>query len=144
MGDDMLPDKIANKTLLTFGKNYVLVELPFQEEPRILKEALFNLVVEGYKPVLAHPERYGFMSKNKSKYEELFDSGILFQVNIYSLIGYYSEDVQKTAEWLIDHKMVSMIGSDTHGPRHLGVLNAAIHSYNYQRICELPLLNNEL
>lgn len=142
--DDALEQKIEKKELLTFGKNYVLIELPFTESPANLKNVLFNMQVNGYKPVLAHPERYPFMSHRKEKYEELFESGILFQVNIFSLIGHYSPQVQKAAEYLIDKKMVNMIGSDTHGPRHLDLLEAATRSYNYQRICELPLLNNTL
>lgn len=142
--DDALEKKIEEKNILTFGNNYVLVELPFTEEPANMKNVLFNLRVNGYKPVLAHPERYAYMAQRKDKYEELFDSGILFQLNIYSLIGYYSPHIQKTAEWLIEKKMVNMIGSDTHGVRHLDVLQAAVKSKNYQRVCELPLLNNLL
>ena len=142
--DDVLEQKIEDKQLLTFGDNYILVELPFNEEPRNFKTVLFNLRVNGYRPVLAHPERYSFMAMQKDKYEELFQSGILFQVNIFSLIGYYSPQIQKTAEYLIEKKMVNMIGSDTHGPRHLSALNAALHSKNYQNICKLKLLNNGL
>jgi len=144
MIDDLLEQKIETSKLMTFGNNYVLVEMPFSDEPRNLKKVLFNLRVNGYRPVLAHPERYGYMAIKKEKYEELFESGILFQINIFSLIGYYSPQIQKTAEWLIEKKMVSMIGSDTHGPRHLPVLQAAVRSKNYQKICELKLLNNEL
>lgn len=144
MVDDVLEQKIEAKQLLSFGNNYVLVELPFSDEPRNLKTVLFNMRVNGYKPVLAHPERYGYMGMKKEKYEELFESGILFQINIFSLIGYYSPQIQKTAEWLIEKKMVNMIGSDTHGARHLPVLDTAIRSKNYQKICELPLLNNQL
>jgi len=142
--DDLLEEKIDNKQLLTFGNNHVLVELPFNEEPRNIKNVLFNLRVNGYKPVLAHPERYTYMFMQKDKYEELFQSGILFQVNIFSLVGYYSPQVQKAAEYLIEKKMVSMVGSDTHGARHLSVLNEALHSKNYQNICNLKLLNNGL
>jgi tyrosine-protein phosphatase YwqE len=142
--DDALEMKIEKKELLTFGNNYVLIELPFTEEPANLKSILFSLRVNGYRPVLAHPERYGFLGNRKEKYEELFESGILFQVNIFSLIGYYSPQVQKAAEFLIERKMVNMVGSDTHGVRHLPVLQAALNSYNYQKICELPLLNNTL
>ena len=142
--DDVLEEKIDAKQLLTFGNNYVLVELAFNEEPRNLKNVLFNLRVNGYKPVLAHPERYSYMAMQKDKYEELFQSGILFQINIFSLIGYYSPQVQKTAEYLIEKKMVNMIGSDTHGPRHLVPLSEALRSKNYQNICKLKLLNNEL
>jgi kynurenine formamidase len=51
---------------------------------------------------------------------------------------------QKAVEYLIAHKMVNMVGSDTHGIRHLPVLEHALHSKNYELVCELPLLNNTL
>ena len=142
--DDVLEEKVDKKDILTFGNKYVLVELPFTEEPRNLKNVFFKLRINGYKPVLAHPERYQYMAMEKDKYEELFQSGILFQVNILSLIGYYSPEIQKTAEYLIEKKMVNLIGSDIHGQRHLEAFKAALQSKNYQNICKLKLLNNEL
>jgi tyrosine-protein phosphatase YwqE len=142
--DDALEQKIKNKELLTFGKNYVLVELPFSELPVNLNSAMFELRVNGYKPVLAHPERYPYMAVQKEKLNEMHDAGILFQVNLYSLTGHYSPEIQKTAEWLIDQKMVDMIGSDTHGPRHLPLFHAAIRTRYYQKACALNLLNNTL
>jgi tyrosine-protein phosphatase YwqE len=144
MVDDAFLDKIEAGNLLSFGNKYVLVELPFTDEPRILKSALFNLRINGYKPILAHPERYAYYAQQKNKYEELFDSGILFQVNLYSLIGYYSPAIQKTAEWLLDKKMIHFIGSDTHGMRHIPVFHEAISSKNYEKACSLNLLNNSL
>lgn len=144
MVDDALETKIEKNELLYFGDRYVLIELPFTETPANLKQVLFSMRVNGYKPVLAHPERYGFMAANKEKYEELFESGILFQVNLFSLIGYYSPQIQKTAEYLIAKKMVNMVGSDTHGVRHLPVLEESLKSRNYQSICQLNLLNNSL
>jgi protein-tyrosine phosphatase len=142
--DDQFEKKIKAGNLLTFGNRHVLVELPFTEEPPNLKSALFELRINDYKPVLAHPERYAFMGHQRSKYEELFEQGILFQINLFSLIGYYSPQIQKTAEFLIEQKMVSMVGSDCHGIRHLHAFNDSISSKNYQLICDLPLLNNEL
>ena len=142
--DDQFEKKIKAGNLLTFGNRHVLVELPFTEEPPNLKSALFELRVNDYKPVLAHPERYAFMAHQKSKYEELFEQGIRFQINLFSLIGYYSPQIQKTAEFLMEQKMVSMVGSDCHGVRHLHAFNDAIKCKNYQLICDLPLLNNEL
>lgn len=144
MVDDSLELKIKNKNLLSFGQNYVLIELPFTDSPANLKQVLFDLQVNGYRPVLAHPERYGYLAMNKDKFEELFETGIHFQLNLFSLVGYYSKQIQKTAEWMISKKMVHMVGSDTHGPRHLDVLNMALKSYNYQKVCHLPLLNNKL
>lgn len=142
--DDQFERKIKAGNLLTFGDKYVLVELPFTEEPPNLKSALFELRVNDYKPVLAHPERYAFMAHQKNKYHELYEQGIRFQINLFSLVGYYSPQIQKTAEFLIEQKLVSMVGSDCHGIRHLQAFNDAIGSKNYQRICELPLLNNML
>lgn len=144
MIDDAFEKKIASGNLLTFGQNHVLVELPFTEEPANFKSALFELRIAGYKPVLAHPERYAFMAMRKDKYTELFEQGVLFQINLFSLIGYYSPQVKKTAEYLIENKMVHLVGSDCHGHRHLPVLDDALKSYNYQRICQLPLINNTL
>lgn len=144
MIDDAFEKKVKAGEILSFGDKYVLVELPFTEEPANFKSALFELRINGYKPVLAHPERYAFMGHNHDKYEELHQQGILFQVNLFSLVGYYSPQIRKTAEYLIDKKMVNMVGSDCHGVRHLPVLHAALKSRNYQKLCSLPLLNNQL
>jgi protein-tyrosine phosphatase len=136
--------KIDAAELLTFGNRHVLVEMPFTDPSPNLKDILFSLRINGYTPVLAHPERYLYFAHNPKNYHPLWDSELLFQVNIYSLVGYYSPQVQKAAEYLIANKMVSMIGSDTHGLRHMPVLEHALKSRNYERICSLPLLNNSL
>jgi protein-tyrosine phosphatase len=144
MVDDSLQEKIDAGNLLTFGNKHVLIEMPFMEPAPNLKEILFSLQINGYKPVLAHPERYPYYAARPQMYEELFASEVMFQVNIYSLVGYYSPQVQKAAEYLLERKMVNMIGSDTHGMRHMPVLDHALKSYNYEQICKLPLLNNQL
>jgi tyrosine-protein phosphatase YwqE len=144
MIDDDLQRKIDQGELLTFGDRHILVEMPFSEPSPNLKEILFSLRLNRYIPVLAHPERYPYYAANPQKYHALWDAELLFQVNIYSLIGYYSPQAQKAAEYLIAQKMVSMTGSDTHGFKHMPVLEQALKSKNYERMCELPLLNNSL
>ncbi len=66
MIDDAFEKKISSGNLLTFGNNYVLIELPFTDIPANFKSALFELQVNGYRPVLAHPERYAFYAMNKT------------------------------------------------------------------------------
>ena len=144
MVDELLEVKINNKEILTFGGNKVLIELPFNAEPLILKSVLFELQTNGYQPILAHPERYPYYTANKSNYDQLIENGILFQLNIMSLIGYYSPEVKKTAEYLIDNKMIHLVGSDLHGVRHLPFLEKAIQSTYYRKACDLRLLNNQL
>ena len=73
--DENLEEKIKNKELLTIGENYVLFELPFMSEPPNLASTIFDLQTNGYKPILAHPERYGFWYQDFEKYRELKDKG---------------------------------------------------------------------
>ncbi len=145
MIDDAFIPKIEAGELLCFGpeKKHVLIELPFMTEPAIFKEALFELQVAGYKPILAHPERYSYFAYKKSDYEELKNRGILFQVNLLSLIGYYSKPVMETAQFLIDQKMIDVVGSDTHHIRHQQLLPEVYNSKYYKKVCELDLLNNQ-
>ena len=108
--------KIKNRNFLTFGDNFILIELSFSQSPHNLFEIIFKLQLEGYKVVLAHPERYGFL--NKKNYEELINRGVLFQINLLSLTGYYSTQIQSKAEELIANNQVSFVGSDCHNMRH--------------------------
>jgi tyrosine-protein phosphatase YwqE len=146
MIDDGFIAKIEAGELLCFGPNkkHILVELPFMSEPVNFKEALFELQVSGFLPILAHPERYSYYAHQKDQYEELKNRGILFQVNMLSLIGYYSKPVMETAQFLIDQKMIDLVGSDTHHIRHLHLLPEVYQSKYYRKVCELELLNNQL
>ncbi len=108
--------KIGKEKFLTFGDNYILVELSFMEAPRNLFDIIFKLQLEGYKVVLAHPERYNYYSLKD--YEEFTSRGVLLQINLLSLIGYYSPQIKKKTEALINAGMVSLVGSDCHNMNH--------------------------
>ncbi|MFQ3332827.1 MAG: protein-tyrosine phosphatase [Thalassomonas sp.] len=108
--------KIGKEKFLTFGDNYILVELSFMEAPRNLFDIIFKLQLEGYKVVLAHPERYNYYSIKD--YEELISRGVLLQINLLSLIAYYSPQIKKKTEALINSGMVSLVGTDCHNMNH--------------------------
>ena len=108
--------KISEGRLLTFGDNYLLVELSFIESPKNLFEIIFKLQLEGYKIVLAHPERYHYF--NMKDYQDLVTRGVFLQINWLALIGYYSSEIQKKAENLIAEDMVSFVGTDCHNIQH--------------------------
>ena len=108
--------KIGKEKFLTFGDNYILVELSFMEAPRNLFDIIFKLQLEGYKVVLAHPERYNYYSIKD--YEELISRGVLLQINLLSLIAYYSPQIKKKTEALINSGMVSLVGTDCHNMFH--------------------------
>ena len=108
--------KIGKEKFLTFGDNYILVELSFMEAPKNLFDIIFKLQLEGYKVALAHPERYAFFTMDD--YEELVNRGVLLQINWLSIIGYYSPQIEQKTKDLISADMVSFIGSDCHNMNH--------------------------
>src|SRR5688572_30468129 len=113
--DEWFVERLKNNDkLLTFGDNYLLFETSYINEPRVLSEAIFAMQSAGYKPVLAHPERYTYLYGKFDDLVKLKELGVLMQINLNSLSGYYSEGAKRVAEKLIDAKMVDMAGSDAH------------------------------
>lgn len=141
---DLMP-KVKSKELLTFGDNYVLFELPFMSEPPGLADLVFEMQLAGYKPVLAHPERYAFWHMSFEKYQEWFDKGVILQLNINSITGHYSPEVKKVSKQLIDAGLIQLLGSDCHHDRHLGLMEHAIqHAPLHQLVKSGALLNDRL
>ena len=143
--DDQFEVKYKEGELLTFGKKHLLIEFSyFNEHPR-LKEFLFDLQIEGYKIILAHPERYSYWFGNFKKYEELKDRGVLFQLNITSLTGYYSAEVKKMAEKFVDLEMINFAGSDMHNFNYLEALERTCSEKYLKKLVDSgKLLNSTL
>ena len=143
--DDHLYRLIQQGDVLTFGDNYLLFEMSYVIAPADLDHIIFEMQSAGYRPVLAHPERYMYMQHNFEKYVRLKQHGVLFQINTNSLGGYYSKPVQKAAMRLVEMGMVDLIGSDTHSTRHIIALEKALKSKNYRKLFEKNvILNNAI
>lgn len=120
MMDQNFLDLLKTEKLLTLKDNLVLVEMSYFQAPINLNEILFEIQTKGYKPVLAHPERYAFYhAKDLSKYEDLKNRGCLFQLNTLSLTPHYGSNMQKFAYKLLEKDMIDFIGSDTHRIQHV-------------------------
>lgn len=143
--DEELIKKIAqNEPLLTFGTKYLLFETNFLTEPFQLKEFIFSATTQGYRLILAHPERYQYLVGDMSKVEDLRNRGVLLQVNITSLVGAYSKPIQKFAIQLIDKGWVDFLGSDCHNQFQMDQLKDAMRSKYFKKAVDLPLLNDSL
>jgi len=138
--------KIEREKLLTFGKNYLLFEVSYLNPPDNLEQIIFKLLTRGYKPVLAHPERYNFWHDKFEKYEQLKEKGLLFQLNINSLTGYYSHATKKIAEMMIEKNMIDFLGSDCHHLGHVNLIKTkAVYQKSLHKLLESgKLLNNTL
>lgn len=143
--DEELIRKVeSNEKLLTFGSNYLLFETNFMTEPMALKEFIFLASTKGYKLVLAHPERYVYLQNDIEKAEDLLNRGVLFQLNLSSVSGYYSKGAQELAKKLIDKEWIHFVGSDCHNQNHMNIIqNSTTLSY-FKKAMSLPLLNNSL
>jgi len=143
--DDGFEDKVEKSNLLTFGEKYLLVELSYFNPHPNLKTFIFNLQVEGFKVILAHPERYSYWFDDMAKFEDLKDRGVFFQVNLVSLAGYYPDPVKKFAEKLIDRGMIDFVGSDMHNMNYMAALQRSLKERSLNRLLESgKVLNAEL
>jgi tyrosine-protein phosphatase YwqE len=111
----------GNQPLLTVHDNWMLVETSFVQPPMDLDRRLFDLQVAGYKPVLAHPERYPYWHGGK-QYHALKEKGVLLQINLLSLSGYYGKPVAEAARYLVRENLVDLVGTDCHHRRHIAAL----------------------
>ena len=93
---------------------YVLFELPMNSKPLFVKEVVYKLIECGYKPIIAHPERYSYVKEDITFVKELKDMGTLFQSNYGSIIGMYGSSAKKTVKKLLKENCISFLGSDVH------------------------------
>ncbi|HEX2616366.1 MAG TPA: CpsB/CapC family capsule biosynthesis tyrosine phosphatase [Flavobacteriales bacterium] len=136
---------VKERQVIPFGDNYVLFELPFIAEPAILFNVIFQLQTQGYKPVLAHPERYQFWHTDLAKYEALKERGVLFQLNMVALMGAYGPSARKIAEKLIDNGWYELLGSDCHSMNHVEAIKATLSEpYLHKLLASGKLLNAKL
>jgi protein-tyrosine phosphatase len=102
--DEYFIEKIREKDLLTFGDNYVLFELSYTSTPFGLEQIVLSFYSAGYKPILAHPERYTFYSKFIRKVRRsLKDLGLLFQINLKLFTNFYGKKPKLLAEYLVEN-----------------------------------------
>lgn len=108
-------------------------------------EVIFDLQMAGYKPILAHLERYPYYANQWGKIEEIRSAGCLIQMNINSLSGQYGSGVTKMAEQLINKQKVDVLGSDCHHMRHLeGLETLKSNPHLAQLIASSQLINPTL
>lgn len=139
-----LEGKIQNERLLTFGPGYLLFEVSYMNAPDNLDAFIFQLQTSGYKPVLAHPERYPFwFTKNLEHFEKLKDKGVLFQLNINALTGHYSPATKKVAEQMIDKGWYELIGSDCHHMGHIELMRRVRGEKALQKLISSGKLLND-
>ena len=140
--DEHFENLIEADDLLCLGKKNILFEMGFAAENANLGRVIFNLQIAGYKPILAHPERYEYWHGSLGNYERMLDKDVALQLNITSLTGQYGPNVKRISEKLIDARMISYLGTDCHHMGHIQLTNAARTNPALRRLLESDDLRN--
>lgn len=127
MLDDYFLKLLRTEKLLTIHNNIVLTEQSYATPSGNLNEIAFELMTAGYRPIMAHPERYVFYQGRFDEFSRLRDMGFLLQVNLLSLTGYWGKGVTRAARYLFENNLVDLVGTDLHHDRHLHALQHPGH-----------------
>ena len=142
MIDNSLIEKVKQKTILTLKDNYILVEMSFIAPHINLYDIIFEMKVNGYIPILAHPERYLFID-SFDEYLKLKKYGCLFQANLLSLTDFYGQRVSKNLEKLIKNGLIDYVGSDIHNTQHISAFEKKVNSSRIKDINKIIENNNK-
>lgn len=111
-------EKRDMKSLLQFEEGKVLIEMSYLFGSLNMEETIFAIRSEGLQPVIAHPERYLYLSDKLERLERYHDMGAAFQLDLLSLPGSYGRESVKIMEWLFKKGWYTYFGTDAHNQAH--------------------------
>ncbi|GAB4093976.1 tyrosine-protein phosphatase [Flaviaesturariibacter terrae] len=131
------------KPLLTLPGNLILVEASTFSAPLEFKSVLFDLQLQNYTPVIAHPERYIYLKQDPGYLDDLRYNGCYFQLNLMSLVGHYGVLSKELAENMIRKGFYDFVGTDIHHVQHLPALAKAAASPLLEKLKDSGSLQND-
>ncbi|KWW29300.1 MAG: capsular polysaccharide biosynthesis protein [bacterium P3] len=134
--DDRFAQRVADRRFLRIAGKYVLVELSLHQPRMGTAEAIYGLQETGCEVIMAHPERYPYLSLNSAIFEQLKNQDVFFQVNILSLTGFYGERARRIGYGLIERGWVEFLGTDTHNDVYIHMLTRASHDRKLQKLLD--------
>jgi len=139
--DDEFINRLNIDDILTIGDDkYILFETSYNFKPIYFEEVVFQMISKGYRPILAHPERYKYISNPKKEFLRFKKLGIYLQLDINSLGGHYGKLAKKYAKILINLGIVDFIGSDVHYKKQVSFMEKIFTTKEYHKI----FLKNEI
>ena len=134
--DSGFAKRLDNPRFLQIANQYVLVEFSLHQQMMGCDEFIFDMQMKGYEIILAHPERYPYLNIDGARIEQLRNQGVLFQVNVLSLGGFYGDDARRKAYSLIDRGWVELLGTDTHNTLYAQALMDITHDRKVEKVLE--------
>jgi protein-tyrosine phosphatase len=112
---ELLPVLKDNRDLLTINKgSYFLLEFPGDYVYAHSKDFIFNVLNEGFIPIISHAERNSEIQRSPAVLRDLVKAGAMCQVNAGSLRGDFGSEARRSAYELLQGNLVHVIASDAH------------------------------
>ena len=121
MMDDGFDELTKKKEFLPIISNKILVEMSYLQPSYNVYDQLFQLQIKGYEPILAHPERYSYLT-NTDKVLEFKNKGCGLQLNLLSLGGHYGKQATQQAISLLENGHYEFMATDAHHSGHFLIL----------------------
>ncbi len=137
-------DLLKKNEILAMPNKYILIEMSYAAKNNNIEQYIFEICARGYKPILAHPERYNYYHNDFNQYQRFKDMGCLLQLNALSITGYYGKEVNKIALKLVKENKIDLVGTDLHHQKHLDAITDFTRKgklYELLRNTELKNLN---
>lgn len=121
--------------LITLNESrYMLVEFDMNERADVAYRKLQQILAEGCIPIVAHPERYGFVNEQSEAVYRMKDLGALFQVNRGSIKGAFGRTVMKKAMEILSSYQADFIATDAHSQYSRTPYLADVHEFISEEI----------
>ena len=112
--NDMIEELNRNECYRMNGGRYVLVEFSSGHSYMKVRNWIYQLITSGYKPIVAHVERYPMVTDKMEKLEELVRLGAKLQVSSGAILGEHGFSAKWISRKLLKRRMIHFIGSDAH------------------------------
>ena len=132
----------SGEKFLTIGDNQLLIETSFISSPPNFGDTIFKLQLAGYRIILAHPERYSFMTFEDLKNYKT--RSLCLQINLLSLLGFYGQPAKQMAEKLIENNMVDYVGTDCHNLHQSTLYSKCFNNKYWHMLLNSGKLKNQM
>ncbi|MBB5195144.1 CpsB/CapC family capsule biosynthesis tyrosine phosphatase [Anaerocolumna cellulosilytica] len=92
---------------------YILVEFSPYAEYKYIKNGLQDMILNGYRPILAHAERYDNLCELE-KIRNLTDMGVYLQINTGGVLGEFGREEKRRCKKLLRYRLVHVAATDAH------------------------------
>lgn len=114
----IIEDLNAGEIQTLNGGKYVLVEFSNYISYREIQQAMRNIILACYNPIIAHMERYECLFKQRERVRELQKMGVYFQMNVGSVIGSFFDSRVRECRKLVLEGDIQLLGTDMHSSKH--------------------------